>query len=93
MDDIHEKLRLVEVKAAELIKLADSIDAGVYLESQRAAVDGMQNMLRRWQRWQLREALIAFGIAECHLPCPQRGMVESIENIILTAENAGNAEK
>ena len=73
------KLRQIEVKAAELIKLADSIDAGVYPGQQRAAVELMQNMLRRWRRWQLREALIAFGIAECHLPCPQKGMIEAIE--------------
>ena len=82
MDDIHEKLRLVEAKAAELIRLADSIDAGVHPAPRAAAVDGMQNMLRRWQRWQLREVLIAFGLARCHMPCPQKGMIEAIEKIV-----------
>jgi hypothetical protein len=86
MSDIHDKLRVVQGKAAELVRLADSIDAGVYLAPQKAAVEGMQNMLRRWQRWELRESLIAFGLAECHLPCPQKGINEVLEEKV----NAGN---
>jgi len=76
-----EKLRTIEVKAGELVRLCDSIDAGVYLEQQRAAVELMQNMLRRWQRWQLREVLIAFEIAECKLPCRQKRVIEALEKM------------
>jgi len=79
--DIHEKLRAVETMAAELVGLADSIDADIYLEQQRAAVEEMQNMLRRWQRWQLRESLIAFDIAKCRLPRLQKKLNKVIEKI------------
>jgi len=79
MGDILEKLRAVEAGAAELVRLADSIDAGVYLAPQAAAIEGMQNMLRRWQRWQLREALIAFDLAKCNLPCMQKKINEELE--------------
>jgi len=82
MADIDDKLRAVQGKAAELVRLADSIDAGVYLAPQKAAVEGMQNTLRRWQRWELRETLIAFGLAECNLPCPQKGINESLEKMV-----------
>jgi hypothetical protein len=82
MDDIQQKLRAVEAGAAELIRLADSIDAGVYLTPQKAAIEGMQNMLRRWQRWELRESLIAFGLAECRLPCPQKRINEALEEMV-----------
>jgi len=81
MDDIREKLLAVEARAAELVRLADSIDAGVYLAPQAAAIDGMQNMLRRWQRWELREALIAFDLAKCRLPCPQKRINEALEKM------------
>jgi len=77
--DIHEKLRAVEAAAAELVKLADSIDAGVYLAPQAAAIEGMQNMLRRWQRWQLRESLLAFDLEKCRLPCRKKELLEAIE--------------
>jgi len=79
--DIHEKLRELEAAAAELVKLADSIDAGIYLAPQAAAIEGMQNMLRRWQRWQLRESLLAFDLAKCRLPCRQKEIIEAIEKL------------
>jgi len=91
--ELIEKLRLIEVEAGDLVRLCDSIDAGVYLEHQRAAIELMQNMLRRWQRWQLREALLAFGLAECDIPCPQRAIIGELEERGLTAGTAGNTEK
>lgn len=92
MDDIYDKLRAVEKSAGELVRLADSIDADIYLEHQRAEIELMQNMLRRWQRWNLRAALLAFGLAECRLPCPQKRMIEEIEKKYLTTKNTKGHE-
>ena len=81
-EEFLKKLRLIEVKAEGLVRLANSIDAGIYLAPQAAAIRGMQNMLRRWQRWELREAMIAFDLAECRLMCPQKKLNEAIEKMI-----------
>jgi len=80
-EEFLKKLRLIEVKADELVRLANSIDAGIYLTPQAAAIRGMQNMLRRWQRWELRESLIAFDLQKCRLQCPQKKLNEVIEKI------------